>query len=418
MNRPRLLADLDRTAHWLASQGLAEPEHRVSTLPTPELVVDGRPVISFSTNNYLGLNRHPEVMAAANAALTRYSYATSESRRLGGNLGILEELEAALAEHKQMPAALVTATGLLANIAAVHGVVDAVHLAHRWYGAPRRSAEAIVVYDELAHRSIRMGARLAGATRLAFRHNDVGHLAGIRASHRTKAALVVTEGVFSMDGDLADLPGLAAACEAAGATLMVDDAHGTGLYGPTGSGTVEHFGLVGRVPLQVATMSKALGGLGGVVVCDAATASMLRAFASGYRFTSSLPAEVAAGLLASLRIMEAQPQLRAKVWENTYRLRAGLDILGLPAAGHGPIVPLIAGSSATATQLETRLLARGYWCAAAAPPLVAPDACRLRLTVTAMHTEEHIDGLLNALEGLLTGAVRMGMGQLARAPGD
>jgi 7-keto-8-aminopelargonate synthetase-like enzyme len=400
MIRSQLLSDLDRTAQWLHGHDLAGAEHVVSSFPTPHITIDDRRVISFSTNNYLGLNHDPAVKAAALDALSTHTYCTSESRRLGGNLDLLEELEAALASYKQMPASMVTVTGLLANIAAIHGVIDTSMLASRWYGAPERTNAPVILYDELAHHSIRMGARLAKTERHKFRHNDAGHLADLLADFTGRAALVVTEGVFSMDGDLADLPAVLEACEHAEAALLVDDAHGTGVYGCNGAGTVDHFGLTGRVHLQVATLSKALGGLGGAVLADKSTISMLKSFAAGYRFTSSLPAEVAAGLITSLKVMGDRQELRDRLWANTSRLRTGLTALGFHPAGNGPIIPLLVGSSAEATHIEHELLARGYWCAAVLPPLVAPDQCRIRLTATAMHTPEHIDGLLCAIGDL------------------
>jgi 8-amino-7-oxononanoate synthase len=396
-----LLTELHRSHDWLCDRNILVPEQLVESLPTPTLRIAGCDVVSFCSNNYLGLSHHPRVMSAAARALETFSFATSESRRLGGNLAILEELENALARYKRMPAAMVTATGLLANVAAIHGIVDAAQLARRWYGAPADERTAVVLYDTESHRSIRMGARLGDAVRRPFRHNDADHLAELLHEHRGDAVLVITEGVFSMDGDLGNLPEIADVCDGVGALLLVDDAHGTGVYGPDGAGTVEHFGLTGRIPLQVATLSKAFGGMGGALLADERTVAMLRLFASGYRFTSSLPAEVAAGLLEAVMIAQREPALRSRLWENARRLRDGLAGLGLGVRGEGPIIPLIVGSSDTAMALEEQLLKRGFWSAAVAPPLVKPDECRLRLTVTAMHTPDQIDGLLTALSEIL-----------------
>jgi 8-amino-7-oxononanoate synthase len=372
----------------------------VDSLPTPYIEIGGRRLISFCSNNYLGLNHRQEVKIAATAALNAYSHATSESRRLGGDLAILEQLEASLADFKQFPAAMITATGLLANIAAIHGVVDASELANRWYGSPSPDKRPTVIYDELSHRSIRMGAGLSRAERLSFRHNDIQHLAGLLGERQGYPTLVVTEGLFSMDGDLADLPALVKVCDHYGAVLMVDDAHGTGVYGSDGSGTVGHFGLSGKVPLQVVTLSKALGGLGGAVLSDSRTIAMLRTFSSGYRFTSSLPAEQAAATIAALHIIRSEPGVRARLWSNVRRLRAGLARIGFEPAGDGPIIPIIVGAPLDTAEIEEALLAAGYWCAAATPPAVPPDGCRIRITVSAMHAESHIDGLLTALNDI------------------
>ncbi len=397
MSAPTLLHDLHIAHDWLTERHLLPPERRVDSLPTPYIDMDGRRIVSFCSNNYLGLNHRREVKTAAVAALHAYSHATSESRRLGGDLAILEQLEHNLAEFKQIPAAMITATGLLANIAAVHGVVDASELANRWHGSPPPNTKPTVIYDELSHRSIRMGARLSRAEHIPFRHNDTQHLASLLGSRKGTATLVVTEGLFSMDGDLADLPSLVKTCEGNGAVLMVDDAHGTGVYGSDGSGTVSHFGLTGKVPLQVVTLSKALGGLGGAVLSDSRTVAMLRTFSSGYRFTSSLPAEQAAATIAALSILRSEPAVRATLWDNIRRLRSGLAHIGLEPPGDGPIVPLHVGAPADAAEIEESLLAAGYWCVAATPPTVRPDGCRIRITVSAMHADCHIDGLLTAL---------------------
>lgn len=260
MNTPTLFSDLHAAHDWLAGRGLLPPERRSETLPTPHVRLhDGSTVVSFCSNNYLGLNHRPEVKAAATQALHEHTHATSESRRLGGNLGLLEQLEYELAEFKKQPSALITATGLLANIAAVHGILDAGELARRWYGSPAPRSRPVVIYDELCHRSIQMGARESSAERVRFRHNDADHLADILAARRGHAILVVTEGVFSMDGDLADLPRLVEICDAHGAVLMVDDAHGTGVYGADGSGTANHFGLTGRIPLKLPPSARPSG---------------------------------------------------------------------------------------------------------------------------------------------------------------
>ncbi|MDT3400090.1 aminotransferase class I/II-fold pyridoxal phosphate-dependent enzyme [Streptomyces sp. B1866] len=403
MNTPTLLADLYAAHDWLAVRGLLPPERRSDTLPTPHVRLHGgRTVVSFCSNNYLGLNHRPEVRAAAAQALREHTHATSESRRLGGNLALLEQLEYELAEFKKQRSALITATGLLANIAAVHGILDAGGLARRWYGSPP-PVRPVVIYDELCHRSIQMGARQSSAERFRFRHNDAEHLAEILAAHQGCAVLVVTEGVFSMDGDLADLPRLVEACDTYGAVLMVDDAHGTGVYGADGSGTPDHFGLTGRIPLQVATLSKAFGGMGGAVLGDERTVTMLRTFSSGYRFTSSLPAEQAAATIAALRILRSEPGIRDALWANVRRLRAGLARMGLQPPGDGPIIPLHMGTPQAAAKFEEFMLDKGYWCVAVTPPAVSPETCRIRLTVSAMHDKEHIDGLLGRIEEIRPG---------------
>ena len=401
MKTPTLFADLHAAHDWLAGRGLLPPERCCDTLPTPHVRLhNGRTVVSFCSNNYLGLNHRPEVKAAASQALREYTHATSESRRLGGNLALLGELEHELAEFKNQPAALITATGLLANIAAAHGILDAGELAHRWYDSPPPTGQPLVIYDELCHRSIQMGARQSSADRHRFRHNDADHLSDLLTAHQGRATLVVTEGVFSMDGDLADLPRLVEVCDTHGAVLMVDDAHGTGVYGSDGSGTANHFGLTERIPLQVATLSKAIGGMGGAVLGDERTIAMLRTFSSGYRFTSSLPAEQAAAAIAALRIIRSEPGIRETLWSSVRRLRAGLARMGLHPPGDGPIIPIQLGTPQAALRFEELMLDTGFWCVAVTPPAVSPNACRIRLTVSAMHEQDHIDWLLERINDI------------------
>ena len=414
--RNTLMADLGACHDWLLSSNVLHPEVVIDNLPGPDLTMDGRLVTSFSSNNYLGLSRRPEVLEAASAALGRFTMGTCESRRLGGNLRLLEQLEQRLALFKKTPAAMVFATGLLANVAVIPGLMDAAWYCSRFHGMPKgRSERGMIFADSLNHRSIQMGIRLSRARSVSYRHGDMSHLEQLLKRHSRRKKLIVTDGVFSMDGDLAPLPeitGLAARHDAA---VMVDDAHGTGVFGSTGRGVGEHFAVEREITVHMGTMSKAVGAMGGFVACDPEVIAFLKLTASGYRFTSSLPAEQAAGIIRSLDIMESEPLLRGRLWRNVYDTLKGITDLGLSVPLRwSPIVPVALGSVEKCREAEKILLKNGLLCFSVAPPLVPQGESRLRVSLNATHRSGHIEKLLGALEEMDD---RLGLGSVSRQAG-
>lgn len=387
---------------WLERQGGVTPEIVIDTLPGPELTIGGRPHVSFCSNNYLGLSRRPEVLAAGTAALARHSMGTCESRRLGGNLALLEALEERIARFKGIPAAMIFATGLLANVAAIPGLMDARWYCRRFHGMPGadegEGAGGLILSDALNHRSIQMGIRLSRAASLTYRHGDLAHLEALLAAHPDARKLIVTDTVFSMDGDLAPLDGIVRLAARHHADVMVDDAHGTGVFGASGRGVAEHFAVEAGIAVHMGTLSKALGGMGGFVCARPEVVDFLKISASGYRFTSSLPAEQAAGLIQSLDLLEAEPWLRARLWKNVHELLRGMVDLGLPVPLRwSPIIPIRLGSEAQTREAERMLLDDGLLCVAVLPPLVAHGSARLRVSVNATHSTGHIEKLLKSL---------------------
>lgn len=395
---PPLLADLGAGLTWLQAHGQAGPEPRVTAFANPVGEIDGRTVVSFASNNYLGLSHHPAVRAAGQAALLRYGMGTCESRRLGGNLVLLEELEGRLAAFKGTEAAMVFATGLLANVAAIAGIVDAPLFCHRFHGAPPPRRQPVVLYDQRCHRSIQMGIRLAHGRAHPYRHRDAAHLRALLARHAGAPTLIVTDTLFSMDGDLAPLGEIADLAQRHQATLMVDDAHGTGVFGPNGRGVAEYLGVEGGIHLHMGTLSKALGGMGGFLAGPRAVIDFLKYAASGYRFTSSLPAEQAAGAMAALTLVEQEPERRQALWRNVEHLAERLRRQGWPLpTPNTPILPVLTGDPTTTRALTERLQGQGFFCPAVYPPLVPTGQARLRLSVTASHRPEHLEALLQAL---------------------
>ncbi len=364
----------------------------MSSAQGPEVVVDGRPCVSFSSNDYLGLTHHPRLRAAALGAVQSYGAGSGAVRTIAGTMSLHEELEATLAKFKHTEAVLTFPSGFSANT----GVI------------PTIAGEGdLIVSDSLNHASIIDGMRLSKAPRVIYQHADVvalrEQLAAARTAGRSdgggphRLILVVTDGVFSMDGDIAPLPGIVDAAEEFGAAVMVDDAHASGVLGDAGRGTVDHFGLHGRVAIQVGTLSKAVGVLGGYVAGSQDLRDLLVQRARPILFSTSAPPAVAAACLEAIHVLEEEPQLHERLWANTRRFKAELSRLGLDTGvSETPITPVMMGDSATAGQFSDLLFEAGVFAQPIVYPTVALDKARIRTIVTAAHTDDHIDRALEA----------------------
>ena len=385
------LAHLSAELDELKAAHLYRPLRVMSSANGTRVMVDGRDVISLASNNYLGLNTHPRLVEAAAEAARHYGAGTGAVRTISGTMTLHEELEAALAAFKHVEAVLTFQSGFTCNT----GVIPVVA------GEPD-----LIVSDQLNHASIIDGMRLAKAPRVIYRHKDVGHLRELLAAARRvgrpdgqpyRAILVVTDGVFSMDGDIAPLPGIVAAAEAFKAAVFVDDAHASGVLGRNGRGSVDHFDLHGRVAIQVGTLSKAMGVLGGYVAGPLALREMLIQRGRPFLFSTSHPPAVAAACLAAVRVLEEEPELIERLWANTRRFKDGLRSLGFDTGvSETPITPVLVGDSALAIRFADRLLDEGVWATSVVFPTVALDGARLRTIVTAAHTDEELDRCLAA----------------------
>jgi len=352
----------------------------------PRTVLDGRPVINMAANNYLGLANHPTVRAAAAGALERYGAGVASARNACGNLPLHDELEARLAAFKGVEAVLVTQTGYVANVGVFPALLD---------------EQDAIVSDALNHASLIDSARMSRAKVHVYAHGDVSDaeakLAEARASGARRIALV-TDGIFSMDGDIAPLPGLINAAEEVGAITYVDDAHAVGVIGKGGRGTVDHFGLEGRVAIQVGTLSKALGIMGGYI---AGSRDLIRWLEQRHRaqfFSASTltPADTAAALKA-LDIVEAEPERIERLWARATYFREGLKALGYDTGvSETPLVPVIIGDAAKTKALRDALMEAGVFAVAVTYPIVAEDASRLRTIVSSEHGEEDLNEVLDA----------------------
>ena len=384
------LAFLTAEIEELKAKGLFRRLRVVQSEQRSRCVIDGREVITLSSNNYLGLNTHPKLREAAIDAVRRFGAGSGAVRTIAGTMSLHEELERRLAEFKGTEAVLTFQSGFTANT----GVIPIL--------APEG---AVIVSDALNHASIIDGIRLTKAERRVFPHADMEGLRTALAEVRgapggaERTVLVITDGVFSMDGDIARLPEIVEAAEAAEAIVLVDDAHASGVLGRNGRGSIDHFGLHGRVHVQVGTLSKAIGVLGGYVAGPLVLRQMLEHRARPFLFSTSHPPAVAAACLAAIDVLESEPELIERLWQNTRYFKAGLAALGFDiGASETPITPVIAGSGALAMQLSDRLFEEGVFAQGIGFPTVPDDRSRVRTIVTAEHSREELATCLAAFE--------------------
>ncbi len=382
------MAFLEAEIDELRSKGLYRRLRVVESEQKSRCVIDGREVITLSSNNYLGLNTHPRLKAAALAAVERLGAGSGAVRTIAGTMRLHEQLEERLAGFKHAEAVLTFQSGFTCNT----GVIPIL--------APEG---ATIVSDELNHASIIDGIRLTKAERKIFPHGDIETLRTvlreIRSTDAQRTILVITDGVFSMDGDIANLPGIVEAAEEADAIVMVDDAHASGVLGRNGRGSVDHFDLHGRVHVQVGTLSKAIGVLGGYVAGPAALRTVLEHRARPFLFSTSHPPAVAAACLAAIDVLEDEPELIERLWENTRHFKAGLERLGFDTgSSETPITPVIVGAGALAHRFSDRLFDEGVFAMGIGFPTVPEAKSRVRTIVTAEHSREELDTCLEVFE--------------------
>ena len=360
----------------------------------PVVRIAGRDVLLFASNDYLGLAGHPEVVAAAVHATETYGAGSGAARLVSGSLPPHQQLEQALALFKGAASALTFGSGYLANVGAIPALVD---------------RGGLILADRLCHASLIDGCRLSGADVRIYRHNDMEHLAALLAKRRAgRRTLIVTDGVFSMDGDLAPLPELATLAHSYEAHLYVDDAHGTGVMGAHGRGTVEHYGVEARIPLHMGTLGKALGSSGAFIAGPDPSIQYLLHRCRSFMFGTAPTPGSAAAAVAALQIVVREPERRRRLWDNRERLCAGFRRLGFTLAPTAsPIIPILIGRAETALRFAEQLLANDIFAPAIRPPPVPAETSRIRVTVTSEHAAAHIDQALVAFEraGQMTGVL-------------
>ena len=353
-------------------------------LPVAEF--DGRRVINLSSNNYLGLCTHPKLRQAALEATRELGVGSGAVRTISGTMAIHMELERTIASFKHTEASVVFQSGFTANSGTVGAIMG---------------RSDFIISDELNHASIIDGARLSRATIKVFPHKDCDAAEAIlkELAPQPGRKLLITDGVFSMDGDIAPLPALCALAEKYGAVMMVDDAHASGVLGRNGRGTVDHFGLHGRVDVQVGTLSKAIGALGGYVAGSAELIEFLHLRGRPFLFSTSHPPGVAASCLAAFQVLEAEPERIRNLWDNTRFFKDGLKRLGFnTGASETPITPIMVGQGRKAMEFSRALFQQGLFATALAFPTVPEGKARLRTIVTATHTQAELTEALGILE--------------------
>jgi 8-amino-7-oxononanoate synthase len=367
----------------LKRRGLYRSLRLISGRQQAVVTMEGREVVLLSSNNYLDLANHPEVKRAAVEALQAYGCGAGASRLISGTMELHAQLETKLAEFKGTEAALVFGSGYHANT----GVIPAL-----------MGAGDAILSDELNHASIIDGCRLSHADTRVFRHRDMGHLEELLASTPLNGQrLIVTDSVFSMDGDVAPLREIMTLARKHRAWVMVDEAHATGVFGPNGAGVVEEMGLGGDVEIQMGTLGKALGSFGAYIAGSRVLIEWLINRARSFIYSTALPPPVLAAALAALHIVKNEPERRRRLWNNAVFLGQGLSRLGYRLGEtQSPILPVLIGDEGTTMALTAALLKRGVFAHGIRPPTVPEGTARLRVTPTAAHTEDELERALQA----------------------
>ena len=357
----------------------------------PECTFDGKKVINLASNNYLGLTTHPKLREAALEATRKYGVGSGAVRTIAGTMKIHMQLEEKIARFKNVEACVVFQSGFTANAGTVSAILG---------------KDDFIISDQLNHASIIDGARLSRARILVFNHKDMTHAEEQLASVKDQPGrkLLITDGVFSMDGDLGPLPGLCELAEKYGAIMMVDDAHASGVLGKAGRGTVDHFSMHGRVDIQVGTLSKAIGALGGYVCGTRDLIDFLYHRARPVLFSTSHPPAVAATCIAAFDVLESEPQLMEQLWSNTRFWKKELGLLGFDIGGkttpasETPITPIIIGDGRLTMEFSRELFKEGVLGTGIAFPTVPEGKARVRTIMTATHTKHELTRALEVLE--------------------
>jgi 8-amino-7-oxononanoate synthase len=369
--------ELKRSGYYFFFRKLESPQDA-------EVVVNGRRVIMIGSNNYLGLTNHPRVKEAAIKAIEKFGSGCAGSRFLNGNLEIHEELETKLARFFRKEAALVFATGYQTNLGTISALLG-------------RNDVAII--DKYDHASIIDGCRLSFGKVKKFRHNDMKDLERALEGAKGKGKLIIVDGIFSMEGDIANLPSIVELAKAYEARLMVDDAHAVGVLGEGGRGTAEHFALEDQVDLIMGTYSKSLAAIGGFVAGSKEVISFIKHIGRSMIFSASLPPSLVASVSTALDIIEEQPRLRTQLWKNTRKMLKGYKMLGYDTGtSETPIIPIIIKDSMKVYEMCKLLFENGVFVNAVVSPAVPPGRELLRTSYMATHTEEQLDKVLAAFE--------------------
>lgn len=371
-------------AKELLSYGIYPYFRVIESAQDPEVIMNGKKMIMVGSNNYLGLTNHPKVKEAAIDAIKKYGSGCAGSRFLNGTLNIHVELENKLAKFMRKEAALIFSTGFQVNLGVISALIG---------------KDDVVIIDKMDHASIIDGCRLSYGEIKKFKHNDMADLKRVLVENKDKGKLIIVDGVFSMEGDIANLPEIVALAKQYNARLMVDDAHGIGVLGKTGRGTAEHFGLENEVDLIMGTYSKSLASIGGFIAGSENTVHYIKHFARSLIFSASPPPASVASVSAAVDIIEKEPGRREKLWKNTNRMLKSFREMGFEiGASETPIIPVIVGENETAFKMAMMLQEEGVFANVAVSPAVPNGKALIRTSYMATHTDEHLDIVINAFK--------------------
>lgn len=370
----------------LKEQGVYRKLTVLESASGPRCVINGSKVINLSSNNYLGFANHPRLKNAAIKAIEEWGVGAGAVRTIIGNMTLHEELEEKIAKFKHVEAVLTFQSGFTANAGVIQAIVD---------------KNDVIISDELNHASIIDGCRLSKATVARYKHSDMKDLERVilEVKDKYKTKLIITDGVFSMDGDIAKLPEIVALAEKHGCLTYVDDAHSSGVLGSNGQGSAHHFGLSDKVDIQIGTLSKAIGVVGGYVAGRKNLIEWLNHRGRPFLFSTALPPAVVVACMEAVDILSESTALTDKLWENAKYLKSGLSSLGLDIGeSETPIIPVMAGDDKKAIELSRRLFEEGVFVQSIVYPTVARGAARVRAIVTAAHTKEDLDEAIRIFE--------------------
>jgi 8-amino-7-oxononanoate synthase len=371
-------------AKYLISKGLYPFFRTIQSAQDPEIIMDGRKMIMVGSNNYLGLTNHPKVKEAAIEAIRKYGTGCAGSRFLNGTLDIHVQLEEKLAGFMRKDSALIFSTGFQVNLGVISALVG---------------KDDVVIIDKMDHASIIDGCRLSFGDVKKFKHNDMADLERVLMEYEDKDKLIVVDGVFSMEGDIANLPDIVTLAKKYGARLMVDDAHGIGVLGKTGRGTAEHFGLEDEVDLIMGTYSKSLASIGGFISGSADVIHYIKHLARALVFSASPPPASVASVSVAIDIIESEPERRDQLWKNTQKMLNGFKQIGFQTGrSETPIIPVIVGEDEKAFLMGMMLQEEGIFANVAVTPAVPNGMALIRTSYMATHTDEHLDKVLKAFE--------------------
>lgn len=372
---------LSKELQEIKEKGLYRDLRIITGPQEPRVIIEGRECLLFASNNYLGLANHPRLKKASQEAIERYGVGAGASRLISGTMELHTRLEERIARFKGRESAILFSSGYLANLGVITSLVG---------------REDVVIVDRLNHASIIDAARLSFAKLLVYPHRDMSRLERIlERCQAYKRRLIVTDSIFSMDGDLAPLPEIVSLAKKYQAFVMIDEAHATGVFGRKGRGAEEHFGLEGEIDIVMGTLSKAIGSLGGFVTGSQRLIEYLRNKARSFIYTTALPPGVCAASMAGLDLIENEPLLRERLWQNVRYIRDGLLRMGFDLMGsETQIIPILIGGVGKTMEISEYLFSQGIFIPGIRPPTVPEDRCRLRMSLMATHTREDLDRLL------------------------